>query len=223
MMVRRYCRRGCAALALPGVLLCLAVLHPAVASPAFDVRATERVLERLLPQHSAQFDLRAIEGSNGHELCRISAADGHIRIEGSTPSALLFGVNWYLKYVAHVQISTNGDQLGTARSFPLPAAAIELQTPYAYRYALNENVDGYTAPYWDWSRWEREIDVLALSGINAMIVERGADLVLYRTFRDFGYSDSEIRGWIAQPAHQNWQLMGNLCCFDGPISLELLQ
>jgi alpha-N-acetylglucosaminidase len=222
-MVRRYCRRGCAALALPGVLLCLAVLHPAVASPAFDVRATERVLERLLPQHSAQFDLRAIEGSNGHELCRISAADGHIRIEGSTPSALLFGVNWYLKYVAHVQISTNGDQLGTARSFPLPAAAIELQTPYAYRYALNENVDGYTAPYWDWSRWEREIDVLALSGINAMIVERGADLVLYRTFRDFGYSDSEIRGWIAQPAHQNWQLMGNLCCFDGPISLELLQ
>ena len=105
MMVRRYCRRGCAALALPGVLLCLAVLHPAVASPAFDVRATERVLERLLPQHSAQFDLRAIEGSNGHELCRISAADGHIRIEGSTPSALLFGVNWYLNPNMKIQVN----------------------------------------------------------------------------------------------------------------------
>jgi alpha-N-acetylglucosaminidase len=199
------------------------MLQQAVASPAFEVRAAERILERLLPRHAAQFDLRAIEVSNGDEVCRISAADGRIRIEGSTPSALLFGVNWYLKYVAHVQISTNGDQLGGAGAFPLPDAAIELRTPYAYRYALNENVDGYTTPYWDWPRWEREIDVLALSGINAMIVERGADLVLYRTFRDFGYSDSEIRGWIAQPAHQNWQLMGNLCCFDGPISLELLQ
>jgi alpha-N-acetylglucosaminidase len=206
-----------------GALLCLAPLPQAVASAGFDVRAAEHVLQRLLPRHASQFDLRVTEPRNGHELCRISGANGHIRIEGSTPSALLFGVNWYLKYVAHVQISTNGDQLGTARALPLPVATIELETPYAYRYALNENVDGYTTAYWDWPRWEREIDVLALSGINAMVVERGTDLVLYRTFHDFGYSDSEIRGWITQPAHQNWQLMGNLCCFNGPISLQLLQ
>ena len=127
-----------------------------MASPGFDVRAAERVLERLLPRHAAQFDLRATEVGNGHELCRISAADGRIRIEGSTASALLFGVNWYLKYVAHVQISTNGDQLGPAGDFPLPDAAMELQTPYAYRYALNENVDGYTAPYWSEGRWRHD-------------------------------------------------------------------
>ena len=153
MMARRDRRPGRAAFAVPAALLCIAVLHQAVASPAFEVRSAARVLERLLPQHAAQFDLRAVEVSNGQELCRISAADGHIRIEASTPSALLFGVNWYLKYVAHVQISTNGDQLGSVGAFPLPEAAIELQTPYAYRYALNENVDGYTTPYWDWSRW----------------------------------------------------------------------
>ena len=131
-------------------------------------------------------------------------------------------MNWYLKYVAQVQISPNGDRVGTA-PFPLPRNAIEKETPYAYRYALNENVDGYTAPYWDWPRWQREIDVLALSGINAVLVERGTDTVLYRTFRDVGYSDSEIRHWLTQPAHQNWQLMGNLCCFAGPISRTLLQ
>jgi alpha-N-acetylglucosaminidase len=62
-----------------------------------------------------------------------------------------------------------------------------------------------------------------LSGINAMIVERGMDAVLYQTFRDVGYSDGEIRGWITQPAHQNWQLMGNLCCFNGPIGNSLLR
>jgi len=47
--------------------------------------------------------------------------------------------------------------------------------------------------------------------------------VLYRTFRDFGYSDKELRNWITLPAHQNWQLMGNLCCYNGPISQALLQ
>jgi alpha-N-acetylglucosaminidase len=217
------CRREFPALVVGAALLGLGLLPRTAAATAFEVRPAERVLQRLLPRYAAQFELVAIESEAPRERCRISGSDGHIRVEGSTPSAVLFGVNWYLKYVAHLQISTNGDQLGTAVDLPLPATAIDLATPYAYRYALNQNVDGYTAPYWDWSRWEREIDVLALSGINAMIVERGADLVLYRTFGDFGYSDSEIRAWITQPAHQNWQLMGNLCCFNGPISRALLQ
>jgi alpha-N-acetylglucosaminidase len=190
--------------------------------PAFDVHAEQGVIKRLLPRQAAQFELAVMDSKHGHERFRISRDGNHIKVEGSSPSALLYGVNWYLKYVAHAHISPNGDRVGTAE-FPLPAATIERETPYALRYALNQNVDGYTAAYWDWPRWEREIDVLALSGINAMIVERGMDTVLYRTFRDVGYSDDEIRSWITQPAHQNWQLMGNLCCFNGPISSTLMQ
>lgn len=188
----------------------------------FDLLPAQRVLQRLLPQQAQQFELSALPGAATGDRYQISAADGHIRIAGTSTSAVLFGVNWYLKYVAHAQISPNGDQL-PAGNLPLPERVIEGGTPYKFRYALNENVDGYTTAYWDWSRWEREIDVLALSGINAILIERGMDSVLYRTFRDFGYTDEELRNWITLPAHQNWQLMGNLCCFNGPISSQLLQ
>jgi alpha-N-acetylglucosaminidase len=207
-----------------GLLLAAAIATSARSAPAasFDVRPARGVLERLLPHQARQFDLRTLASPEGHERFRISQAGGRIRVAGSTPSALLFGVNWYLKYVAHVQISPNGDRVGTS-PFPLPRTVIAKETRYAYRYALNENVDGYSAPYWDWPRWQREIDVLALSGINAVLIERGTDTVLYRTFRDVGYADAQIRRWLTQPAHQNWQLMGNLCCFAGPISRALLQ
>ena len=194
----------------------------AAETTSFDTRPEQAVIARLLPHQAPQFELGTLAAQSGHERFRISHANDHIKVEGSTPSALLFGVNWYLKYIARVQISPNGDRVGSS-PFPLPVDTIEKETPYAYRYALNQNVDGYTAPYWDWPRWQREIDVLALSGINAMIVERGMDTVLYQTFRDVGYSDDEIRRWITQPAHQNWQLMGNLCCFNGPISTALMQ
>ena len=206
------------------LLLAAAISTSAYSASAssFDIRPEQGVLARLLPHQARQFELRRLSAPDGHDRFRISSASGRIRVEGSSPSALLFGVNWYLKYVAHVQISPNGDRVGAA-PFPLPRAVIEKDTPYAYRYALNENVDGYTAPYWDWLRWQREIDVLALSGINTLLVERGTDSVLYRTFRDVGYTDSEIRRWLTQPAHQNWQLMGNLCCFAGPISRALLR
>lgn len=206
----------------PLVLLvaCL-VLGRVQAAPSFDIAPAEGVLKRLLPQQAAQFELGSLPRMQGGDGFRISAANGHVRVEGSTVSSLLFGVNWYLKYVAKAQISPNGDQLPSG-SLPLPDRVIEGHTPYRYRYALNENVDGYTTAYWDWPRWQREIDVLALSGINAILIERGTDTVLYRTFRDFGYTDEELRNWITLPAHQNWQLMGNLCCYNGPISRELL-
>jgi len=203
------------------LLLSISAAH--AAAPSFDLEPEREVLTRLLHERASQFELGAIAADDGRERFRISAANGRIKVDGSTPSALLFGVNWYLKYVARVQISPNGIRLGAAGGFPLPSAPIEKETRYAYRYALNQNIDGYTAPYWSWPRWEHEIDVLALSGVNAMIVERGMDAVLYRTFRDAGYSDAEIRAWITEPAHQNWQLMGNLCCFNGPISNSLLR
>ncbi|MGH8123524.1 MAG: alpha-N-acetylglucosaminidase TIM-barrel domain-containing protein, partial [Rudaea sp.] len=188
----------------------------------FDLRPAREVVQRVLADRSSQIDLDAIAPRDGHERFRISNANGRIKVEGSSTSALLFGVNWYLKYVAQLQVSTNGNRLGSARTLPLPDATIEHGALYPYRYALNQNTDGYTMPYWDWPRWQREIDLYALSGINTMIVERGMDSVLYETFREFGYSDAEIRAWITQPAHQNWQLMGNLCCFNGPISRALM-
>lgn len=206
------------------LLLAAAVLacgYPLRAA-AFDTAPERAVLARVLPHQAGQFELATLPATAGRERFRISSANRHIRVAGSTPSALLFGVNWYLKYGAHVQVSPNGDRIGT-EPFPLPRTVIEKNARYAYRFAFNENVDGYTAPYWDWPRWQREIDVLALSGINAVLIERGTDTVLYRTFRDVGYGDEEIRRWLAEPAHQNWQLMGNLCCFAGPVSRALLE
>jgi len=204
-------RRVCVAFAL---LLAL----PAAWAKPFDVAPARGVVQRLFPAQFAGLELASMKGDG--ERFRILNHQGHPRVEGTSSSALLAGVNWYLKYVAHGQVSTNGSRFDPG--LPLPAQTIERTSAFAWRYALNQNTDGYSSPYWDWPRWEREIDVLALSGINAMIVERGMDTVLYRTFSDFGYDDAAIRGWITQPAHQNWQLMGNLCCFNGPISQALM-
>lgn len=183
----------------------------------------EGVLQRLMPHLAPQFQLAIIPSPNHKDSFRITGARGHIRVEAATQPTLLYGVNWYLKYVAHLHVSPNGLQLGPANLvLPAPESPIEKPALYPWRYALNENVDGYSAPYWDEKRWQHEIDILALSGTNAILIERGMDLVLYQTFRDSGYSDEAIRNWIVQPAHQNWQLMGNMCCFEGPISTELL-
>jgi alpha-N-acetylglucosaminidase len=199
-----------------------ALLH-ADANQSSSIEPARAALRRLLPGLSPQICLRLIHDEKAGEFFRISGRPGHIVVDGNTPSSMLFGVNWYLKYVAHLHLSANGNHIDYKGPLPAPGTAILKTSPYRYRYALNQNVDGYTTPYWDWPRWEREIDLLASSGINTMLLERGTDEVLYETFRAFGYSDGELRGWIPQPAHQNWQIMGNMCCFDEPISRALLK
>lgn len=179
-------------------------------------------LQRLIPSLQSQISLSVMLGTDGCDAFRVSGTTGDIKVAATSNVAALVGVSWYLRYVAHLQISPNGDQLRARGKLPAPTGPIEKRSPYVYRYALNENTDGYSTPYWNWPHWEREIDVLAASGINAVLVERGTDEVFYQTFRDFGYSDEEIRRWITQPAHQNWQFMDNLCCFDEPISRQLL-
>ena len=197
--------------------------HAAIAAPGNSVPA-QKALQELVPERIArQIHFTSLPPENGSDVSRISGRRGAIEIAGSSNVALLTGFNWYLKYVAHGQISTNGDQLALPAELPAPSSAIEIRSPYRYRYALNENVSGYSTPYWRLPRWKHEIDLLAASGVNTILLERGTDLVLYRTFRDFGYTDKQIRDWFTLPAHQNWQLMGNMCCFGGPISMQLLE
>ena len=209
---------------LRGLLLAVTCLSSFLCLQSQTTQPAQDVLRRVMPQLASQFNLVLAPRPDHKDFFRVTGTAGHILVEGGTLPTLLYGVNWYLKYVAHLQVSTNGVQLGNVGlTLPAPHEAIEKQALYPWRYALNENVDGYSAPYWDETRWQREIDILALSGMNAVLIERGTDLVLYKTFRDAGYSDEAIRKWITQPAHQNWQLMGNMCCFDEPISLELLK
>jgi len=210
-------------LAIPLFVVGLLVPFAAAQSVSFTAPA-KGVLQRLLPHLASQFQLELVPRPDGKDYFRITGTRGHIRVEAATQPTVLYGVNWYLKYVAHLQVSPNGVQLGPANVvLPAPQSPIEKPALYPWRYALNENVDGYSTPYWDEERWQHEIDILAVSGTNAILIERGMDLVLYQTFRDFGYSDEAIRNWIVQPAHQNWQLMGNMCCFEAPISIELLK
>ncbi len=194
--------------------------------PTGSLAAAHAVLQRLMPQLAPQIHLELRPGNYAGTAdgFRITGTAGHINVAASTVPTLLFGVNWYLKYTAHLSVSPNGSALDTrGTQLPAPAAPIEKPAVSAFRYALNENTDGYTTPYWSFDRWQHEIDILAFSGFNAILIQRGNDLAVYKAFRSVGYSDEAIRKWITQPAHQNWQWMGNMCCFIEPISLDLMQ
>lgn len=46
--------------------------------------------------------------------------------------------------------------------------------------------------FWDWDRWEKEIDWMALHGINIPLAVTGAEAVWYNVLDKLGYTKTEI-------------------------------
>ncbi|MGW5694807.1 alpha-N-acetylglucosaminidase, partial [Streptomyces asiaticus] len=187
----------------------------------FDTAPAAGALRRLVPAHHQQVTLHAVAAGGGDHF-KVTGRAGSITVEGTSPAVLLTGFNRYLAEAAKADISWNGEQLNLPRLLPAPGAEITGAANVAHRFAYNDTNEGYTGAYRGWKAWEREIDVLALHGINEVLVYIGADAVYYDTFRDFGYSDAELRAWIPAPSHQPWWLLQNMSGFGGPVSKHLI-
>ncbi|AGP54046.1 alpha-N-acetylglucosaminidase TIM-barrel domain-containing protein [Streptomyces rapamycinicus] len=187
----------------------------------FDTAPAAVALRRLVPAHHQQVTLRAMAAGGGDQF-KVTGRAGSITVEGTSPAVLLTGFNRYLAEAAKADISWNGEQLNLPRLLPAPGAEITGAANVAHRFAYNDTNEGYTGAYRGWKAWEREIDVLALHGINEVLVYIGADAVYYDTFRGFGYSDAELREWIPAPSHQPWWLLQNMSGFGGPVSKHLI-
>lgn len=204
-----------------------AVPSPAYAAPAAaagDLAAAGTALRRLLPDHADQFRLRALPRGGGvPDRFRVTGATGRIEIAATTPAAALTGAHWYLKYSCDAVVSWAGSNTaGLPRRLPAPRTPVERSATVPHRFALNDTHDGYTAPYADWPRWERMIDVLALHGCNEVLVTAGQEAVYHRLLQDFGYSDAEARAWLPAPSHQPWWLLQNMSGYGGPLGPELV-
>ncbi|MFC9243766.1 alpha-N-acetylglucosaminidase TIM-barrel domain-containing protein [Streptomyces sp. NPDC057136] len=201
---------------------------PAAAPPpgrqAFAVGPAEAALGRLLPQHVSQIDLVPVSRPDSGDYFTVSGTAGRVRVQGTSPAVLLSGVNWYLKHTAKVDIGWPGNSASKLPSrLPAPAGTVRKDASVPHRFALNDTDDGYSGAYRKWASFEKQIDLLALHGVNEVFVQMGADAVYYDTFQEFGYTKSQLRSWIPGPAHQPWWLMQNMSGFGGPVTDQLLE
>ncbi|MEY9905365.1 alpha-N-acetylglucosaminidase [Catenulispora sp. MAP12-49] len=183
---------------------------------AFDPTPARGVLERLLgTAYADQIELLAAPAQDDVDRYRIRASTGSrplaVTVEGTSTSALLAGVGWYLKYVAGVTVSLPGDSLAALpATLPAPRTHLSGAAAVKHRFALNDTENGYAGAYRTWADWERTLDVLALHGFTEVLIAAGQDEVYRRVFTEFGYQADELDAWIPAAAHQPWWLLGNL-------------
>lgn len=140
----------------------------------------------------------------------ISVKDNRPHISANNRVSAAKGLNHYLKTVAGAQPAWDCMSVSLPDRLPLPDSTITRSTRQSLRYYLNYCTHSYSMPFWDAERWQREIDWMALHGINAALTITGTDAVWDATLRRLGYPGSRIDLFIAAPAYQAWWLMNNL-------------
>ena len=210
------------ALILTGMLNVTSV--PALEPPISAVNAARELIQRVLPLRSArQFIVEQIAAEGTNDVFEVESRDGKIVLRGNNTVSIASALNWYLESVCHCDISWNaGDQLSLPRKLPPIPEKIRVVSPYQFRYAYNFCTFGYTMAWWDWPRWEHELDFLAMKGVNLALVIEGQESVWINTFTNFDYSAADIRGWVVDPAHLPWMEMDNMENYGGPLPPQLV-
>lgn len=146
---------------------------------------------------------------NGRDRFVISQRDGKPYVEGSSLSAITAGIGWYLNHTAHVNLSWS-HLTTTLSDLPLPEGTEEHLCNADYRYYLNYCTFGYSMTTWTWDRWQKEIDWMALHGINMPLQIVGLEEVWRRVLVNYNYTDDEAKSFAAGPAFTAWWGMNNL-------------
>ncbi len=182
--------------------------------PNLPTGASRNVITRIIGKNNINKFVFLIDTNirNGYT---VRVIDNKVHVTASDQVALCRGSYDYLSNACNSIVSWSGNNINIPDS--LPEYTTTVHSPYKYHYYFNVVTHGYTTAYWDWKRWEKEIDWMAVHGINMPLLPGAHEAILFRVFKKLGFKKEEIDKYFTGPAFFPWNKMGNITGWDGPL------
>jgi len=178
----------------------------------------DELLERIDKGASSKFKTELVKGPK--DFFELDQAGKRVVVRGNSWVNIASGVNWYLKYYAGIHLTWNQMQAKLPAVLPSVTQKERHETDLTLRYAFNYCTFSYSMAFWDWKRWEQELDWLCLHGVNLPLAIVGEECVWRNMLLKLGYSEEEVGKFIAGPAFLAWWAMNNLEGWGGPLPLS---
>lgn len=181
-------------------------------------REARELIRRTIGNRDEAFDIRIGEPrEDGKDWFSLYGENGRIVLEGNNGISVSSAFKAWLEDCCHCQVSWCGDNLTLPESLPIPTEKVTRVSPYKYRYYLNYCTFNYTMSWWQETRWQKEIDFMAMNGINAPLAVTGQSSVWQRVYNRLGLSTEDLESFFCAPTHFSWFWMGNLDGWGGPL------
>lgn len=165
-------------------------------------------LQRNLPDFKDSFIIEF--ESNDKDFFRIISKNRKIFVTANNYISAFHGIYCYLKEFCNVQLSWCGNQKIHIDSLVMFDGEFSKVIEQKYRVYMNYCTLDYSMCWWDFARWEKEIDFMAMNGINMPLAVVGTEAVWYETLLELGFTKKEALNSVSGPAFWAWQLMTNI-------------
>lgn len=174
------------------------------------------IVERTVGKMYREWFIFEIEDGT-EEYYELSDCGGKIKIKANSGVNAAVGLNYYYKYFCFVNISQVGNRVKMPEKAPEIGGSLYFKTPFKVRYSYNYCTLSYTMAFWGEEQWQKELDWLALQGVNVVLDITGEEEVWRRFLMKIGYTLDEAKAFITGPAYYAWFNMANIFGVGGPV------
>jgi alpha-N-acetylglucosaminidase len=203
--------------------MALSVFCHGTGQAQLDAKSSIALIHRVIPDHAASFVVEELQTEGKGDVFEIESKDNQIVLRGKNGVAVASALYYYLTHFCHCQVTWNGTNLHLPKMLPRIPQKLRLVSPYSYRYYLNYCTFNYSMSWWDWKRWEKEIDWMALHGINMPLAVTGEEYTWLTLYKEMGFTEKDLQSFFCGPAYFSWFWMGNLDGWGGPLPVSWMK
>ena len=168
------------------------------------------LISRRSPEFAENFILETLEVEDGRNIFSYEPCDGKVLLKGTDTVCLAVAYYRFMRDCCGAYFTA--DHSLAYGEFVLPAEKSEGEIKAKYRTCFEYTTFSCSACWWNWERWENEIDFMAMNGINMPLATVGTEAVWMKTMLDLGMKEGLALASISGPSFWSWQLSD---CFDG--------
>ncbi|XP_063404456.1 alpha-N-acetylglucosaminidase-like isoform X3 [Mytilus trossulus] len=198
----------------------LDVLYSRVPADA-QQRTVTALIQRVVGARASQFKaiVNPALAPNRIDTFHLVNENGTVTIGGSTGVAVAMGLYYYLTNYCNCQITWAGQQLDIPKELPkLPKSGVTVSANDRFRYYQNVCTVSYSFVWYKWEDWEKQLDWMALHGLNLPLAFTGQEAIFQRVYMKMGMTMKDMQTHFGGPAFQAWSRMGNMRGWGGPIT-----
>ncbi len=180
-------------------------------------------IARNIPKVKDNFTIRYIDADNGCDCYEVYAENKKIVLAGNSNLSLCMAFYRYLNEYLNVVLTSGDFDLSYIATTPLPDEKIICTVRQKIRARTSYEMFSLEGNFWGFDRWEKEIDFMAMHGINTALQPIGFDGVLYRTLREMGMPEDAASDFLSGPSFLMRQLTGNVAAMNSIHSKEYLE
>lgn len=152
------------------------------------------LLKRIAPGKGKYFQFVVERGNTQRSYFEVAPHKERIRIKGNSYVSIASGLDWYLKNYCGVSYTDCDSTLQLPDVLPMPRERTYRETHMQIGYTAYAP---WQRMFWNWETWEKEIDRMALNGINACPIWNGTDCIWKEFLTDYGLSEKEINQYLS--------------------------